>query len=200
MTGINFDLLSFHCLIGWFRCGCYLTFAQHHLSPLAAFTSSAYFLHNGRRFLHCQLQGYCWRPIVRMCLATSNNLLLGLQDAPKWFFFHELAIFWSAKKDAMDPLSLVIFATATVVAFVLLRNYRFSFHSYTQREATPTQKSAQKWCCNLSWLLVQKITKGIHLCKPASLNCPIHTQGVYSIIGNTFVESAQFTNKVRKTA
>ena len=25
-----------------------LTFAQHHLSPLAAFTSSAYFFHNGR--------------------------------------------------------------------------------------------------------------------------------------------------------
>ena len=26
-----------------------LTFARHRLSPLAAFTSSAYFLHNGRR-------------------------------------------------------------------------------------------------------------------------------------------------------
>ena len=26
-----------------------LTFAQHCLSPLAAFTSGAYFLHNGRR-------------------------------------------------------------------------------------------------------------------------------------------------------
>ena len=26
-----------------------LTFAQHRLSPLAAFTSGAYFLHNGRR-------------------------------------------------------------------------------------------------------------------------------------------------------
>ena len=26
-----------------------LTFAQHRLSPLAAFTSSAYFLHSGRR-------------------------------------------------------------------------------------------------------------------------------------------------------
>ena len=166
-----------------------LTFAQHRLSPLAAFISSAYFLHNGRRFLHCQLQRHFWRPVVRMCLATSKTI-----------FFHELTIFWSAKKDAMDPLSLVIFATATVVAFVLLRNYRFSFHSYTQREATPTQKSARKWCCDLPWLLVQKITKGIHLCKPASLNCPTHTHRVYSIIGNTFRESAQFTNKVRKTA
>ena len=27
-----------------------MTFALHHLSPLAAFTSGAYFLHNGRRW------------------------------------------------------------------------------------------------------------------------------------------------------
>ena len=42
-----------------------------------------------------------------------------------------------------------------------------------QHEATPTQKSAQKWCCNLSRLLAWKITKGIHSCKPASLNGPL---------------------------
>ena len=67
-------------------------------------------------------------------------------------FFYELAIFWSAKKknDAktlffptLHPLSTVIFATATVLAFVLLRNSRFNFHCYTQREATPTQKSPE---------------------------------------------------------
>ena len=71
------------------------------------------------------------------------------------------------------PLSPVIFATATVVAFVLLHSSRFNFHCYTQREATPTQKSAQKWHCNLQRLLAWKITKGIHSCKPASLNRPI---------------------------
>ena len=38
----------------------------------------------------------------------------------------------------------VIFETATVLAFVLLRDSRFNFHCYTQREATPTQKSARK--------------------------------------------------------
>ena len=70
----------------------------------------------------------------------------------------------------LHPLSPVIFATATVVAFVLLRNSRFNFHCYTQREATPTQKSARKWCCDLSRLLARKITKDIHSCKPASLN------------------------------
>ena len=41
---------------------------------------------------------------------------------------------------------------------------------YTQCEATATQKSARKWRCDLSRLLARKITKGIHSCKPASLN------------------------------
>ena len=114
-----------------------------------------------------------------MCLATSHNLLLKLQDGPKHIFSHEIAIFWSAKKwckhlfSTLHPLSPLIFATAAVVAFVLLCNSRFNFHCYTQRETTLTQKSTQKWCCDLSRLLAQKITKGIHSCKPASLNYPI---------------------------
>ena len=44
----------------------------------------------------------------------------------------------------LRPLFTVIYATATVLAFVLLHNSRFNFHCYTQREATPTQKSAWK--------------------------------------------------------
>ena len=60
-----------------------------------------------------------------------------------------------------------------MLAFVLLRNSRFNFRCYTQREATPTQKSARKWRCDLSRLLARKITKGIHSCKPASLNLPV---------------------------
>ena len=75
------------------------------------------------------------------------------------FFFH--------------PPSLVIFATATVVAFVLLRNSRFNFHCYTQREATPTHKLARKWRCALWWLRAQKITKGIRSYEPPSLNRPL---------------------------
>ena len=70
---------------------------------------------------------------------------------PQNAFFYELAIFWSAKKRCKDtffstlhPLSTVIFATATVLAFVRLRNSRFNFHCYTQRETTPIQKSARK--------------------------------------------------------
>ena len=52
---------------------------------------------------------------------------------------------------------------------------QFNFHCYTQHEATPTQKSVRKWHCDLLQHLAQKITKGTHLCKPASLNCPINT-------------------------
>ena len=52
---------------------------------------------------------------------------------------------------------------------MLLHNSQFNFHCYTQREATPTQKSVQKWCCDLSRLIAWNITKGIHSCKPASL-------------------------------
>ena len=44
----------------------------------------------------------------------------------------------------LHPLYTVIFATATVLAFVLLRDSRFNFHCYTQREARHTQKSARK--------------------------------------------------------
>ena len=77
----------------------------------------------------------------------------------------------------LHPLSLVIFATATVVAFVLIRNSRFNFHCYTQREAMPIQESARKWRYNLSRLLARKTTKGIYSCKPASLNRPIGARG-----------------------
>ena len=57
--------------------------------------------------------------------------------------------FWSSgqlKNDAKTlfstdhHLSHVIFANATVVAFVLLQNSRFCFHCYTQHEANPPRK------------------------------------------------------------
>ena len=87
-----------------------------------------------------------------MCLAISNNLLLVLQDAPKRIFFSSNSrSSGQPKNDAktlfsptLHPLSKIIFATATVLAFVLLRDSRFNFHCYTQREAMPTQKSARK--------------------------------------------------------
>ena len=72
----------------------------------------------------------------------------------------------------LHPLSTVIFATATELAFVLLCNSRFSFRCYTQREATPTQKSARK-CAATSRDFLREITKRIHSSKPASPNRPI---------------------------
>ena len=73
----------------------------------------------------------------------------------------------------LHPLSTVIFATATVLAFVLLCDSRLNFHCYTQREATPTQKLARK-CAATSrdFSVARKITKRIHSSKPASLNRP----------------------------
>ena len=91
----------------------------------------------------------------------THDLLVSQKTTQKHFF------------STLHPLSTVLFATATVLAFVLLHDSRFNFHRYTQREATPTQKSARKWCCDLSRLLARKITKRIHSNKPASLNHPI---------------------------
>ena len=91
----------------------------------------------------------------------NRDLLVSQKTTQRHFF------------STFHPLSPVIFANAIVVAFVLLRNSRFSFHCYTQRGATPTQISARKWRCDLSQLLARTLTKGINSCKPASLNRPI---------------------------
>ena len=89
-----------------------------------------------------------------MCLARSNNLLLVLQDAPKRNFSTNPRSSGQPKNDAMTffflhppspfPGIFIFFATATMVAFVLLRSSRFYCHCYTQREPTPIQKSARK--------------------------------------------------------
>ena len=74
-----------------------LTFARHRLSPLVAFTSSAYFIHNGRQ----------WQWIWEFYTVNFKGIFGGLSsqcvwqqaiECPKTHFFHELAIFWSARK------------------------------------------------------------------------------------------------------
>ena len=93
------------------------------------------------QILHCQVQRHFWRlvrVVVRMCLATSSNLLLVIYDAPKRIFAPmKLRSSGQPKNDAktffsptLHPLSLIIFTTATVAAFVLLCNSRFNFHCY----------------------------------------------------------------------
>ena len=161
-----------------------LIFAWCCASPLSAFTSGAFFLHNGRQ----------WQWICEFYTANFKGIFGGLQSECVWQqainccsccrmpqnAFFSLMNSWSSGQPKNDtktffphPPSLVIFATATVVAFVMLHNSRFNFYCYTQHEATPTHKSAWKWCCDLLWLLAWKITKGIHSGKPASLNRPI---------------------------
>ena len=49
----------------------------------------------------------------------THNLLVSQKMTQTLFFF------------TLHPLSTVIFATATVLAFVLLRDSRFKFHCYT---------------------------------------------------------------------
>ena len=66
----------------------------------------------------------------------------------------------------LHPLSTVIFATATVLAFVLLRDSRFNFHSVKQR----LLGNRPEVRCDLSRLLAREITKRVHSSKPASLN------------------------------
>ena len=96
------------CVIGWFRrgvCVC-VTFAQQRLSPLAAFTSGAYFLHNDSEFENFTL------PTLKTSLEARSQNLSGNKQSfvaraigcPKTHFFHKLAIFWSAKKQCKDTV------------------------------------------------------------------------------------------------
>ena len=130
-----------------------------------------------------------------MCLAISNNLLHMRQDAPKRIFSTNSRSSVQPKKHAktlfffstLHPLSTVIFATAAVLAFVLLRDSRFNFHYYTQREATPTQKSeiGPEVRCDLSRLLAQKITKRMNSLQQTSFaesphsHCPAQLYSNY---------------------
>ena len=86
-----------------------------------------------------------------MCLATSNNLLLVLQDAPKRFFSTNSRSSGQPKNAPKtlffhppSPFPGIFLRLQLFLAFVLLRNSRFNYQRYTQREATPSQKSARK--------------------------------------------------------
>ena len=63
----------------------------------------------------------------------------------------------------LHPLSTVIVAAATVLAFVLLRDSRFNFHCCTQHEATPTQKSARKCTATSRDFLCERLQSALTL-------------------------------------
>ena len=83
---------------------------------------------------------------LRIC-----NLLVSQKTKQRHFF------------STLHPLSSVIFATATVLAFVLLRDSSFNFHCYTQREATPTQKSARKCAATSRNILHERLQSAFTL-------------------------------------
>ena len=94
-----------------------------------------------------------------MCLATSNNLLLVLQDAPKRIFSTNLRSSVQPKIDAKtlffhppSPFhgnfcncnSIGICTASQFQTQLPLRIVNSGIRLATQREATPTQKSARK--------------------------------------------------------
>ena len=100
-----------------------LNFTRHRLSPVAGFTSGAYFLHNGR----------WWQWMHEFYSANFKGLFEGLScyRMPKPYFFstHSLS---SGQPETtqrhffpiLHPLSSVMFANAAVVAFIPLRSSR----------------------------------------------------------------------------
>ena len=69
----------------------------------------------------------------------------------------------------LHPFSTVVYTTATVLAFVLLRDSRFNFHCYTQREATPTQKSARMCAATSRDFLCERLQSAFTLANGISI-------------------------------
>ena len=109
-----------------------------------------------------------------MCLATSKNLLLTLQDAIFFSFFsHKLTISWSAKNNNADiffhPQSPFPCNFCEHNCFAIPGSTSIVIHSMNQRLL---RNWAGSGSCGILWL-VQKNTKGTESCKPTSLNCLI---------------------------
>ena len=85
-----------------------LTFAWHRLSPLVAFTSGAYFLHNGRwwqwicKLYTANFKSFFWRPVVRMCLAEC--VCCSCYRMPQNAFFPQTHNLLVSQKTMQRPL------------------------------------------------------------------------------------------------
>ena len=84
-----------------------------------------------------------------MCLATNNNLLLMLQNAPKNIFSPTNSQSSGQPKNSVKTLIFFTLDNLSPVFFLqtqqlLLCNSRFNFHCCTQCKPTPTQKLARK--------------------------------------------------------
>ena len=129
------------------------SFDSHPASPksLGCFSVHTFFTMEGSGSEIAKLSVPTLKAFLKAhCQSVSGNKQERVVPAiggQKQHFLHILMIFWSAKKQCKDIFfhtpspSPVILANATVVAFVLLCNYRFNFYCYLQREAMPNQKS-----------------------------------------------------------
>ena len=103
---------------------------------------------------------------------------------PQTHFFHAFMIFWSAKKMMQRhffPPSipfpgyfLQLQQQWQMHCFSILGSTSIVIHSVKQHLLRNQTGSDS---CDLLWLLAWKIAKGIHSCKPASLNRPIGKLG-----------------------
>ena len=76
-------------------------------------------------------------PTLKAFLEARSQNVSGYRMPQSAFFPTKSRSSGQPKNDAKALFFPVIFVTATVAAFVLLRNARFNFHCHTQREAIP---------------------------------------------------------------
>ena len=115
-----------------------------------------------------------------MCLATINNLFLVLQDAPKRIFFPRTRDLLVSQKttqkhffSTLNPLFPVFLQQQQwwhLYCFAIIGSTSIVIHSAKQRLLRNRPGSDAATSRDIS--VARKITKGIHSCKPASLNRP----------------------------
>ena len=123
-------------------------FANFTLPTLKAFFEDRSHNVSGKKAITCCS---CYRMPQNAFFLRTRDFLVSQKTTQRHFF------------STLHPLSTVFFATATVLAFVLLRDSRFNSHCYTQREATPTQKSARKCTATSRNFLRERLQSAFNL-------------------------------------
>ena len=119
------------------------------------------------RISQCQLLRHFWKPVVRMCMATSNNLLLVLWDAPKRIFFLRTGDLLISPKTTQRHFFFppsIPFPRYFLQLQQYWHLYCFAILSnFTQREAMPIQKSARKCAATSRDLLRERLQRAFTL-------------------------------------
>ena len=177
-----------------------LTFTWHRSSPLAFLLPvCTFFTMEGgdseyEKFTVPNLKAF----LKSQSECVKQELVAYAIGCQNTHFSHAIMISSSAEKRCKDtfphppsPFLSAIFAYATEVAFVPLHNSRFNFQCYAQREQKPLRNWPRSGSCNLSRLLAQKITKGIHSLTHTSFSELLNT--FYKII-SVLPSALKFSN------